>query len=364
MSDAHAQFRTHELAVVQTQIESVLAAMGMGAEHAAITAGVMADADLCGVDSHGIALLLGYADLVAANAITMDATVKVAHKSASTAIIDAGGGLGYVPSVLAAELVIEMSRENGLAGVAVRNSGHFGAAGYYTRMMAEEGIIGMAMTNGAGGRVAPTRGREPKLSTNPLAFAAPATRNRTFHLDMATSTVAANKLRIRANEGMTIPTGWAQDEYGHPLTDPGQYELGSKFALTPLGGTEEGSSFKGYGLAVMVELLSVGLSGASLVTSAGHGTRTPGSMDVGHFFLAIDPMAFREKDAFQEVVDDLVDGLHATVPSNPSRPVLVAGDREDETREQRRRDGIPIRTGLHVRLEEVCRSVGAGFHLS
>lgn len=364
MTDGREQPRTYPWAVVRSQIESVLVAMGMSAPHAATTAEVVADADLCGVDTHGIALLPGYAELVAAGRITMEATVEVVHRGRSAAVVDAGGGLGYVPSVLAAELAIDMSRESGLAGVAVRSSSHFGAAGYYTRLMAAQGIIGMAMTSGTGGRVAPTRGREPRLSTNPIAFAAPAARNPDFHLDMATSTVAAGKLRIRATEKLPIPVGWAQDESGKPLTDPSRYQLGSEFSLTPLGGTEEGSSFKGYGLAVMVELLSVGLSGASLVTSEGHGMRVPGSMEVGHFFLAIDPTAFRADGAFQAVVDDLVDDLHATLPADPALPVLVAGEREDEVRGQRRRDGIPIPPGLHARLEEVCRGVGAPFFLS
>ncbi len=364
MTEGLEQSRTYPWAVVRSQIESVLVAMGMRAEHAATTAEVMADADLCGVDTHGISLLPGYAELGAANKMTMDATVEVVHRTPSAAVIDAGGGLGYVPSVLAAELAVEMSREVGLAGVAVRNSSHFGAAGYYTRLMAAQGIIGMATTSGTGGRVAPTRGREPRLSTNPFAFAAPAARNPDFHLDMATSTVAAGKLRIRANESLPIPVGWAQDESGSPLTDPSLYELGSQFSLTPLGGTEEGSSFKGYGLAVMMELLSVGLSGASLVTSEGHGTRVPGSMEVGHFFLAIDPTAFRDEGAFQAVVDELVDDLHATAPTDPALPVLVAGERENEIRVQRRRDGIPIPPGLHDRLEDVCRTAGARFLLS
>jgi LDH2 family malate/lactate/ureidoglycolate dehydrogenase len=248
--------------------------------------------------------------------------------------------------------------------VAVRNSNHFGAAGYYTRMMAAAGLIGMSTTNGARSDAAPTRGKEPKLSTNPFAFAAPTHRNPTFHLDMATTTVAAGKIRLSANEGTAIPVGWVNTGDGTPLTDPTKYGEGSGCALTPLGGTEEGASFKGYGLATMVEILSAGLSGASLVTSPDHGHRTPGTMGLGHFFLAIDPTAFREPGGFEAVTDDLIDDLHATQPVDPAKPVLVAGEREDAVRPVRARDGVPVPPGLRIKLREICARNGADFLLA
>ena len=128
-------------------------------------------ADECGIDTHGITLLATYADRQRTNGVTMKATIEMVRETPVSALIDAGGGLGYVPGV---------------------------------RMMARAGMVGFATTNGSGGRAAPTLGKEAKLSTNPLAFAAPTTRNPVFHLDMATTTVAAGKLRVRANEGLPI----------------------------------------------------------------------------------------------------------------------------------------------------------------
>jgi LDH2 family malate/lactate/ureidoglycolate dehydrogenase len=355
--------RRYPVATVRAQIAHILSGLGMPPEHVTTTAEVMVDADVCGIDTHGISLLVTYDDRCTKGMLTMDAAIQVVHETPVSAVIDAGGGLGYVPGVRATELAIAKAKEIGMAGVAVRNSNHFGAAGYYTRMMATAGLIGMSTTNGAGGRAAPTRGKEPRLSTNPFAFAAPTGRNPTFHLDMATTTVAAGKIRIRSNEGLPIPVGWVNDENGDPLTDPTQYGLGSRYALTPLGGTEEGSSFKGYGLSSMVEILSVGLSGASLVTSEGHGTRTPGTMDIGHFFLAINPRAFREEGAFEEATDALIDDLHATAPVDPDLPVLVAGEREEAFRRERTETGIPVPPGLRDKVRDIAARAGAEYLL-
>jgi LDH2 family malate/lactate/ureidoglycolate dehydrogenase len=355
--------RRFPISTVRTQIANVLSGLGMPADQVSITADAMVDADACGIDTHGISLLVTYDDRCTAGTLTINPTIELVHETAVSAVFDAGGGLGYVPGVAATELAIAKAREIGMAGVAVRNSNHFGAAGYYTRMMAAAGLIGMSGTNGAGGRAAPTRGKEAKLSTNPLAFAAPTRRNPVFHLDMATTTIAAGKIRVKANENLPIPVGWVNDENGAPLTDPTLYDLGSRYALTPLGGTEEGSSFKGYGLSAMVEILSVGLSGASLVTSEGHGTRTPGTMDIGHFFLAIDPRSFRTAGEFEDDMDSLIDDLHATAPVDPGRPVLVAGEREDAIRRERAVTGVPVPPGLREKIREIASRAGATFLL-
>jgi LDH2 family malate/lactate/ureidoglycolate dehydrogenase len=355
--------RRYPLDVIRNQIANILTALGMPTAQVATTAAIMADADACGIDTHGISLLVTYDKRCTDGTLTMAANSEVVYETPVSAVIDAGGGLGYVPAVMATELVIDKARRIGMAGVAVRNSNHFGAAGYYTRMMAAAGLIGMATTNGAGGDMAPTRGREAKLGTNPFAFAAPTRRNPVFHLDMATTTVAAGKIRIRGNEGLTIPEGWVIGPDGQAITDPTKYSQSSAYALTPLGGSEEGASYKGYGLAAMVELLSVGFSGASLVTSPGHAHRTPGTMNLGHFFLAIDPDAFREPGAFEAVTDDLIDHLHATRPADPSRPVLVAGEPQDNERRARAVQGVPVPPGLRAKLQEICARNGAEYLL-
>lgn len=348
---------------VQAQIEACLAAWGMPSDHVRITATVMIDADQCGNDTHGFALLNTYDTWRREGKLTMDPRIEVVKETPVSVVIDAGGSLGYVPSVTASNLAAAKAKQIGIGAAAVRNSGHFGAAGYYTRLIAAQGLIGLATTTGSGPRAAPTNGKEPKLSTNPIAFAAPAKRNPPFALDMATTTVAAGKIRIRADEKIELPVGWALDHDGLPLTDASEYWYRNGGSLTPLGGSLEGASFKGYGLGVMVEILSAALTGASLVTSPGHGRRIPGSSDIGHFFLAIDPLAFRPSGELEEAVDDLIDSLHDTIPVDPAQPVLVAGDPETTARAERERTGIPVPPGLRERIRGIAEASGASFLL-
>ena len=348
---------------VRNQIASCLTAWGMPKDQVETTADVMVDADKCGIDTHGISMLTSYDTRRREGILTMDAAIEVVSETPVTALVDAGGGLGYVPSVFATEIAIKKAKEMGLAGIAVRNSNHFGATGYYTRMMAEQGLIGFATTNGSGPRTAPTFGREAKLSTNPIAFTAPAKRNPAFNLDMATTTVAAGKIRNKANEGQPLPVGWANDPDGKPLTDGSVYFTREGGTQTPLGGTRELGSHKGYGLGAMVEILSAGLSGASLVTHPEHGYRRPGTMDIGHFFLAIDPTAFRPAGDFEDTVDELIDALHATKPVDPNQPVLVAGEPENMIRAEREKTGIPVPPGLRGKIRDIAKNSNAEFFL-
>jgi LDH2 family malate/lactate/ureidoglycolate dehydrogenase len=351
--------------LVRRQIVEQLTAWGMPSEQVDITADVMVDADVSGIDTHGISMIPSYEQHRRDGHLTMDATIEVVRDTPVSALIDAGGGLGHVPSVRATRLAIDKARAAGLAAVSVRNSNHYGAAGYYTRMMAAAGLVGMSTSNVFGPRSAPTGGKETRLSTNPVAFAAPAHRHPAFDLDMATTTVSAGTVRIHANEGLPIPIGWASDAQGEPITVAEEYERTSRSgaSLSPLGGTADGASHKGYGLAAMVEILSAGLSGAELVTSRAADGRTTQLGDLGHFFLAIDPTIFRAPGEFEATVDDLIDDLHATTPIDPDQPVMVAGEPQTRVRAERERAGIPIARGLRDRLATIAEHSGALFLL-
>jgi LDH2 family malate/lactate/ureidoglycolate dehydrogenase len=348
--------------LVREQIASILTAWGMSPEHVETTSKVMVDADSCGIDTHGISMIPPYEDRRRRNVITLDAQIKVVKETPTTALIDAGGGLGYVPSIMATNMCIEKAKQHGMAAIAVKESAHFGATGFYTRMMAKQGLIGIATTNGSGPRTAPTFGKGGKLSTNPIAFAAPTKRNDNFSLDMATTTVAAGKIRNKWNENQRLPLGWASDIDGNPSDDPDVY-ISRGGTQTPLGGTREGGSHKGYGLATMVEILSASFSGASLDTAPNHGSNKPGSMEIGHFFMAIDPTQFLEEGEFEDAVDELIDYLHATRPTDPDQPVMVAGEPENKVRAQRQETGIPIPPGLRGQIKEIARQSNAAFVL-
>lgn len=363
MVEPNAGVKLHyfEPSKVREQIELCLTAWGASADYAAATADVLLYADMSGVESHGISMIPVYDRRWRANQMTPSARADVVQDGPVTALIDANGGLGHPVSVMAMELAIDKAAEHGLAAVSVKNSSHYGAAGYYTRMAAERGLMGLTTTNGSAPRVAPTFGAERKLTTNPLAFAVPGGRNPLFNLDMATSTVANGRIRNQANEGLPLPEGWATDKDGLPATTFEAYDQGG--AMTPLGGTPDLSSHKGYGLGMLVEILSCGLSGASLVTSVGHTTRTPGNMELGHFFMAIDPALFRPAASFQADVDALIDSLHATKPVDPAQPVLVADELQRHNRSARAKTGIPIPPGLLGQVRDVALKSNVAFVL-
>src|SRR5258708_3251346 len=247
------------------------------------TARVMVDTDLRGVDSHGISMVPVYAEWRKRGWLKLPAPITVVSETPAIAVVDAATGLGHAPWVKAMELAIAKAKSIGFAAAAVRNSTHYGAAGYYPRLAAAAGLMGWCVTNGQSKWVLPTFGAEPRFGTNPIAFAAPAKAQPPFVLDMATTTVAVGKIRNAAIERRAIPEGWATDAKGAPTTDAETAYNGGP--ATPLGGTPERSSHKGYGLAIMVEILSSLLSGGTACPLSPRVTPDGHALDNGHFML-------------------------------------------------------------------------------
>jgi LDH2 family malate/lactate/ureidoglycolate dehydrogenase len=255
-----------------------------------------------------------------------------------------------------------------VAIVSVVNSHHFGAAGCYARMAADRGVIGMVTSATRGVSMVPTFAAEPIMGTNPLAFAAPARRNPPFELDMATTTVAAGKVKVHKLNHRPLPPGWVVDGNGEPVTDAEDayryvFER-PEGGLTPLGGSRELGGHKGYGLAVLVHVLGGTLGGASFSPLRNRTQRPSDPHDLGHFFLAIDPRAFREPGAFEDDLDRVIDVLHGAKRADPAQPVLVAGDPERATREERLREGVPVPDDLVEQLRAVAAAAGVPFVLA
>ncbi len=347
-----ASFATH-----RAQIKAILLAWGMPEENAETTADILGWADLHGVDSHGMSMLPGYDRHRRNGRARMDARPKIVKETAVSALIDGNGGLGHVPAHFAMQVAIDKAMAAGMAIAAVRNSAHFGATGYYTLMAAKAGLIGIACTSASSIQVAPTFGKEAKLGTDPWSFAAPTGDDRPFLLDMATTTVAAGKIRNKANEALQCPPGWVLTKEGLPSTDPLEAREKGGF-LTSLGGSPENSSYKGYGLAAMVNILSACLSGSTLVTDPMH-TKKPQGMDIGHCFMAIDPGLFRESGAFEADVAKFCDDLRATKPVDPAQPVMVAGDPQWAYAEKRLREGVPVGAGLLGQVRQIAQASAA-----
>lgn len=355
---------------VLAQIDAVLAAWGMPGPTRAIAARAMAETDLMGVDSHGVSMLPMYETLLRSGALDVAAEPRVLRGTPATAVLDAGAGLGHPAAAAAMDLAVAKAKAVGIGAVGVVNSHHFGAAGWYARRAAAAGCCGIAVSSARGVLVLPTGGAEPMLGTNPLAFAAPIPGAEPFSLDMATSAVAANKVKVHALQGKDIPPGWVADASGAPVTDGAAAwdMLGGAVAagrrpeggLAPLGGPgTTGGGHKGYGLAVMVQVLSATLL-AEPFPPLHQARRQPGEGDrLGHLLIALDPAAFGGAEAFGEGMAELAAALRGSRAAEPSQPVLIAGDPETAAMARRRAEGIPLPDSLIGMLRGVAERAGA-----
>ena len=343
---------------VRAQILAILGAWGMPRDLAEETAEVMLDTDLMGVDSHGIGMLASYEGMRRAGLVKLDARPTVVRDGGPVALVDGGAGLGHPAAAFAMRMAIAKAKLVGIGAVAVFNSHHFGAAGWYVRLAAAQGCVGLVTSGTRTMAMVPTRGAVPVLGTNPIAFAAPAKRHPPVVLDMATTTAAANKVRARALRDKPIPEGWVMDGTGRAITD-GAEAVKQVFerpegGLSPVGGTPDMASHKGYGLAMMAHILGATLSGGSFSPIRVKTQRPEDPDNIGHFMLAIDPTAFRPDGAFEHDLDDVVDVLRATPPADPALPVLIPGDPEVAERESRLADGIPIPPGLERQIRDIA----------
>lgn len=327
---------------LQSCCAAILAACGMPEDDAALVATTLVEADLRGVHSHGAMRMPGYVrGLRAEDGINPRPQMQVIVQSDATAVLDADRGMGQVAAHRAMQLAIALAGQYGTGSVAVRNSNHCGALAYYAEMAVPARCIGFAVTN-AGINMAPWGGTQRMVGNNPLAYAIPTPRGWPIVLDMATSVVAGGKLDVAAMRGEAIPLGWALDKEGRPTTDPRAARAGS---LLPVGGP------KGYGLAVVLDILCGVLSGGRF--GAGLGMR--GS---SHFFQAIQIERFTPYDAFLERIEQLIAQLKSCPTAPGVERILLPGELEAELKARRLAEGIPLDEETVERLESLAAELG------
>ena len=285
--------------------------------------------------------------------MTAKPNIQAISETPSTALLDGDRGIGMVIGHRAMELAIDKAKSCGIGMVGVRNSRHYGMSAQYAMQALPHDMIGIAMTN-AGRQVVPTFGREARFGTNPMCFAVPADKELPFVLDMATTTAAAGKLELAARLEKSIPTGWALDEKAQATQDPRVAQQARR--LLPLGGSRDNGSHKGYGLAVLVEILCGVLTGTVTALNADQDPR-------GHFFGAIRVDAFRPVAEFKKDMDRLIRELKSTPPIEGQRRVYVAGEIEFETAEERAERGIPLLPSVLKGLREVSEQLGLPYNL-
>jgi L-2-hydroxycarboxylate dehydrogenase (NAD+) len=341
--------------------KSVFLAIGCNEDAASVATGCLLRADLRGVDSHGIARLIGYVRLWEVNRANTAPDLKIIHQTPSTAVVDGDGGLGLVVAPYSMNIAIEKAKAVGTGWVSVQNSNHFGIAAQHAMMALEEEMIGIALTN-ASPLVAPTFSTDRLLGTNPISVAVPAGSEQPFVADLATTTAANGKLEILQRKNEMTPPGWIQDRNGHISTDPHELKRGG--ALLPLGGDKEHGSHKGYALGAVVDILSAVLSGANYgpwVPPFPAFMPMPDNMPgkgIGHFFGAMRIDAFRPAEDFKFHMDNWLRTFRAAKTVPGQQRVIIPGDPEREYEQIRRRDGVPVHESVVKDLEVLGKQFG------
>jgi LDH2 family malate/lactate/ureidoglycolate dehydrogenase len=339
----------------------ILISMGHSDFHAKEASDVLLSADLRGVDSHGVARLIGYVRLFDDGRVNSKPNISVTYETPSTAVVDGDSALGLVVAPEAMRVAIRKAKTAGTGWVSVKNSNHYGIAGYHAMMALEEDMIGISMTN-ASPLVAPTFSKERLLGTNPIAVAIPAGNQPAFVADMATTTAANGKFEILQRKAEPAPLGWIQDKKGMSSTNPSELKAGG--ALLPLGGDREHGSHKGYCLGSVVDIFSAVLSGANygpwvppFVSFLPLAT-DPVGKGIGHFFGAMRIDAFRPKEEFMAHMDKWITRFRESQPIEGHDKVLIPGDPEREMETERMKNGIPILDPVIKDLESVGAKYG------
>ncbi|XP_013772479.1 uncharacterized protein LOC106457588 [Limulus polyphemus] len=306
-------------------MERCMTKVGTRESDAKALAEVLVAGDNRGHFSHGLNRLEMYVNDVQKKICCVEGQPEIINETAATAYIDGKNLLGPVVGNFSMKLAIKKAKESGIGWVVAKGSNHYGIAGWYSMMACKEGLLGMSFTN-TSPFVAPTRGKKAVLGTNPITLAAPAKDGDSFVLDMATCAVALGKIEMQDRKNESIPEGWGMNSEGKITTDPKEVLNGG--SLLPLGGAEHTSGYKGYGLAIMVEVFCGLLAGATYGPNIRRWLDTSKIADLGQCFVAINPDVFAP--GFQDRMSDLMEICRNQEPAEGESKILVPGDPERE----------------------------------
>lgn len=329
----------------------VLLRLGLPENDAAVVSEAIVRADLRGIETHGVVRLPMYVDRLVAGGIDPNAPMEWVAERKATAVLDAHGGLGHLAAYRAMGRAIDLAGRFGIGTVAVRRSGHFGAADAYAMLALEHDQIGFATTN-APPALAPTGGLTPLLGTNPWALAIPSGAERAIVMDFALTVVARGRIRLAQQRGEQIPITWAVDAEGRPTTDPAEALRG---LLLPMGG------HKGYAMAIAIDVLAGILAGASSGPDVLPPQQSTEPQDVGHLFLAIDVAHFVPIDVFRSRVDALIRALRASRRAAGVDRILLPGELEGERMSNREANGVPLSASVVADLRGVAQRLRVDF---
>jgi LDH2 family malate/lactate/ureidoglycolate dehydrogenase len=322
---------------------------GLSQEHAEWISDTLIQSELRGIGSHGIVRLPFYCRRLLEKGSNPHPMITVVAEKPSMLLIDGDNGLGQIVSIMAMERVIEQARNQGVCFAGVRNSCHFGMTSYYPMMALKNDMIGMAGCN-TSPVMAPWGGGKSAIGNNPLAITVPTNKPYPLVLDMAMSVVSGGKIRLEAVKGTKIPLGWILDEQGHPTDNPA--DMFPNGTLLPMG-------YKGFGLAIMIEILSGVLTRAAILKEIPlwfDKLSTP--VNLGHFFMAFDIGAFLDPGAFKDRVGLMIDELKSSPPMAGSSGILMPGEMEYMKEQDYLKSGIPVSPEVIKTLNDFAKGIG------
>lgn len=322
---------------------------------------ILLKADLFGVESHGISRIMKYHNFIKTGAIKQDAVPEILHETKLSAVYDAKGAMGQLAGVTAMKKAIEKAKLHGIGMVQVKNSNHYGIAGYYALMAAQENLLGISMTNTVSIMV-PTFSSQAMLGSNPIAFAMPA-KPHPFLFDASTTVVTRGKIEVYHKQNKPLEPGWAVDEKGNECQDAGVLleNIKSKKGggILPLGGfAEKTSGYKGYGFAMICEIMTSILSGG--ITSS-HKTDFS---DTSHCFYALDYEMFGSKEEINARLSEWMDEIRNAKKAEGQERIYIAGEKEWESSIQNKKQGIRVNEKTYEELRAIIEEQGIECELS
>ncbi len=326
-------------------VADVFAAAGCRQPEPERIARYLVEANLAGHDSHGVIRVQTYVQWLREAKVLANQSLTIAFENDALAVVDGNSGFGQTVGEAAVKLGIDKAARQGVAAIALRNSGHLGRIGDWAELAAAAGLVSLHFVNtsGLGILMAPFGGIDRRLSANPIAAGVPRPGTWPLILDMSTSAIAEGKIRVALNKQTQAPAGCLIDSQGRPTTDPKVF-YGEPGAILPFGG------HKGYGLGVLTEILAGALTGG--------GCSKPGETRLlnGMLSIYLDPRYFAADDQFGREVGGLIEWIKSSRPLEPGRDILVPGELEQQTRAVRRH-GIELDDNTWGQLLEVCRTL-------
>lgn len=342
------KFTPEKLRAIGTEL---LDAAGCPADQTRCVVEHLVESNMFGHDSHGVIRYPEYVRAINEGRFQANAQTVITRETPCTAVVDNGGGLGQVGGTFAMRLAIRKAAEYGTATVTLRNTSHVGRVGAYPLMAAREGMIGFACVNAGkyGHQIAPFGGIDGRLSTDPIAFAAPQRNADPILVDMTTSVVAEGKVRVAINKGVSVPEGWLIDANGNPTTDPRSLKASPPGAILPLGGVV---AHKGYSLGFMVEILGGALSGQGCAS----GEKIMQSNGV--LFTVYHIEHFTDLETYFNEVETMVKHVKSSRLAPGFKEILAPGEPEFRTAARKQAEGIEIDDTTWSHIKTAAESVG------